>query len=102
MLSLFSPWPWLALGLALAFGGLKGYDLGNRYGKNARAYHAVVAELARKNVELETLKHQDEREIAEANAARDVATEHATAALRNLGSCPASKAQAELLNKIGE
>lgn len=102
MLSLLSPWPWLALALAVLLGGLKGYDYGNRFGAYAKAYRAVAAELAQKNGELSALKARDEREIPKENTARDVATENAAAALKNLGSCPVSKAQAELLNKIGD
>ena len=77
-----------------------GYSTGNEYGRNARLYRAVLAELAKKNVELADLKAKDATETAEEDAARDAA--HSTA-IKALGVGPkATKAQADLLNSIGE
>lgn len=88
--------------LILAAGALwaHGVHFGNQHGSYARAYRAIVAELAAKNKELKALKASDEKETAAEDTARDAA--HA-AALKTLGNGPkATKAQAKLLNAIGE
>ena len=97
------PMGWLfRLGfMAAVASGLFAYvfHLGNQHGSYARAYKAVVAELAEKNKELIVLKELDTKEIVANDAAREQA--HATAAV-GLKTCPASKATAAKVNKIRE
>lgn len=94
----FFPWRWAAIAaVVLALVGY-GFYLGNAHGANARAYRAVVAELARKNAELSRLAVEDARFITEGDAARDAAF----AATAGIKSCPASKALASTLSAIKE
>lgn len=89
-------WIVLAAGAFWAYG----YHVGNQHGAYARAYRAIVAELAAKNKELKALSTVDAKETAAEDAARDAA--HA-AAVKTLGAGPkATKDQAKLLNAIGE
>ena len=95
---LFSKWTVVAVVMVGVW--VHGFSWGNDIGSNARNYRAVLAELAKKNVELADLKAKDATETAEEDAARDAA--HSTA-IKALGNGPkATKAQADLLNSIGE
>lgn len=89
---------WLVLAASAV--GAYVFHLGNQHGSYARAYRAVVAELASKNKQLKALQSDDEAEVAAEDAALDKAHD---AAVKALGSgSKATKAQADLLNSIGE
>lgn len=84
----------------LAIGAWYAYDYGDKHGSNARAYAAVVAELAKKNKELEKLAREDER-IAMEEARKDAAAREAfSAVLPKLKRCRLDAAQVEALNKM--
>lgn len=65
---------WVAL--AAFFIGAYGYHLGNRHGPNARAYAAVVKQLAATNKKLSALEKED-TEIAAAEKAKSAAADAA-------------------------
>lgn len=90
-------------GLVVAFGisFSVGWHYGDKYGANARAYAAVVDELNRKNAELVALRAKDDAELEAERKAADQAFDEASAALLRLGTCPATKAQADLINRVG-
>lgn len=74
------------------------YDYGDKYGANAKAYRAVVLELAAKNKELAEQKAEDERAVAAAEKARDDAVK----AAGDVKTCKASKATAKKINAVRE
>jgi hypothetical protein len=98
MLSLLSPWPWLALALSGVFGLWQGYGLGNRLGPNARLVADIQQQLAKTNSELVAIKAEDER----AHAAEEVARERAANAAGNIKACPVLKADVPLINAVGK
>lgn len=89
---------WLVLAASAV--GAYVFHLGNQHGSYARAYRAIVAELAIKNAELKALASMDTQETETEDQARDAA--HA-AAVKVVGTSPkVTKDQAKLLNAIGE
>lgn len=88
-------WVWVIL---IALGAYYTFQAGNQYGTYARAYRAVVAELAKKNKELEAARTDDERELPRLEVLRDVATARAS----GNKTCPVDKDLAGKLNAIGE
>lgn len=74
------------------------YHAGNTYGSYARAYKAVVAELAAKNAELAVQKKEDAAEIASLEKAREAAT----AGAKDLKTCKVTKDQAKRINAVRE
>lgn len=93
---LFSRTVWVALAALFVAGYV--FHLGNKYGSNARAYAAVVAELRATNAKLEILERQDAAEVAEEDHAREAAAAEASTVV----SCPASKAVVTAINSVGE
>ena len=93
---------WVLLPL-LAISAWYAYDYGDKHGSNARAYAAVVAELNKKNAELEKLAQEDAR-IALEEARKDAAAREAfNTVLPKLKKCRLDAAQVKALNKmIGE
>lgn len=93
---IFSRSFWVALAALFVAGYV--FHLGNKYGSNARAYAAVVAELRATNAKLETLEKQDAAEVPEEDRARETAAAEASTVV----SCKASKEVVSAINSVGE
>ena len=97
MLSLFSPWPWIALLVVSVFSFWKGYDAGNSLGPNARLVAQIQRQLAQTNAELTALKATDERDREIEDARREAAAK----AAGSIVSCPIRKTDVDLINAVG-
>lgn len=80
-----------------------GFTWGNDWGSNARAYRAVLAELAAKNKELTALQSEDARVVSEEEAASRKADSTFAAATPRLKKLIVDADQSNALNAlIGE
>lgn len=101
MLSLFSPWPWITLGLVAAASFLNGMHFDSKYGPNARRLAAIEQQLAATNAALAELNTLDEAEIPKEDATRDQASDSGIETLKRFGShCPATQVDADVLMGI--